>query len=533
MSKDVAIVSTRFPLEGINRRPWVVGLARIGMLIVVTIGTYRLAERGSPGISWLPLFLLFGFITSLYSQYRLFRPEVPPLLLTWAQILSDFGVVAATVGFTGGADSPFTFLFVIVILEGGLLLDQRQGFIFASLATLFTLIQTIQWFPTADGFEVFTHWYGFIVRGLGYYLTAFISGYWNMRVHRMQQFQHEILDNMSNGFLITDQNGVIVAQNKAAGRILQLSQSAATGRPVHEVLRVDSGVECPVLTALRTGRHFTSFEFHARTSGDAVILLGLTTSPIHDSQGDLTGVIASFTDLTEMATIREELKRQDRLAAVGELSAGLAHEIRNPVAAIRGAVDELKQSIAAPAIAQRLADIAIRESDHLNQIVADFLDFARCPEVQRETFSIRESVKEVTELLRDSCRDNGHMAVETHYPAPDCHVSGHRSQIRQVFMNIAKNGLEAMDEPGTLDIRIIPDATSVEVRFDDEGPGIAPDELARIFEPFYTTKANGVGMGLSVCMRIVTAHDGTLRVTPREGGGLSVSVRLPIIRQEE
>ena len=240
-------------------------------------------------------------------------------------------------------------------------------------------------------------------------------------------------------------------------------------------------------------------------------------------------------DIEEFLTVRATV--EDALHYHEELVANALDAIRDctvpTVAAIRGAVDELKQSIAAPAIAQRLADIAIRESDHLNQIVADFLDFARCPEVQRETFSIRESVKEVTELLRDSCRDNGHMAVETHYPAPDCLVSGHRSQIRQVFMNIAKNGLEAMDEPGTLDIRIIPDATSVEVRFDDEGPGIAPDELARIFEPFYTTKANGVGMGLSVCMRIVTAHDGTLRVTPREGGGLSVSVRLPIIRQEE
>ena len=167
--------------------------------------------------------------------------------------------MAATVSFTGEANSPFTFLFVIVILEAGLLLGQKQGFMFATLATLFMLIQTLQAPPGRESLETLTYWYGFLVKGLGYYLTAFISGYWNMRVYRMQQFQREILDNMNNGFLITDKNGLIIAQNKAADRILDLPQGAAAGRPVQEVLRVGSGAECPVVTALRTGRHFTSY----------------------------------------------------------------------------------------------------------------------------------------------------------------------------------------------------------------------------------------------------------------------------------
>lgn len=533
MSNDGSIVSTRFPLEGPNRWPWLVGLVRIGMLVIVAAGTYLLADRESPGIVWLPPFLLFGFVTSFYYQSQLRRPEVPPALLTWAQLLVDFGVVAATVSFTGGAASLFTFLFVIVILEAGLLLGQRQGFIFASFATAFMLLQTFLLPSAGESLEILTSWYAFLVKALGYYLTAFISGYWNLRVYRMQQFQHEILDNMNNGFLITDKNGAIIAQNKAADRILELEQGAALGRPVHEVLRVESGAECPVVTALRTGRHFTSYEFHARTGSQKVKLLGLTTSPIHDPHGNLTGIIASFTDLTEMAKMREELKRQDRLAAVGELSAGLAHEIRNPVAAIRGAVDELKDNIDTPPIAQRLAAIATRESDHLNRIVTDFLDFARNPEVRRETFSLNDLVQEVVELLGDKYRNRTGLEIRTRSPEKDCLISGDRSQIKQVFMNIAKNGIEAMEERGVLSVTINPDSTSVEVRFDDEGAGIPPDELARIFEPFYTTKSNGVGMGLPVCMRIVTAHDGTIRATPREGGGTSLSVRLPIIREEE
>ncbi len=533
MSKDGATVSSRLPLEGPNRWLWLVGFARIGMLVILAGGTYLLADRDTPGIAWLPAFLLLGLITSVYYQCRLRRPEVPAPLLTWAQLLMDFGVVAATVSFTGGAASLFTFLFVIVILEAGLLLGQRQGFIFATLSTVFMLILTFQLPLAEESLETLTQWYEFLVKGLGYYLTAFVSGHWNLRVHRMQQFQHEILDNMSNGFLITDKDGYVIAQNKAADRILELPDGAATGQPVHKVLRVESGAECPVVTALRTGRHFTSYEFHARTASQAVKLLGLTTSAIHDSHGNLTGLIASFSDLTEMAKMREELKRQDRLAAVGELSAGLAHEIRNPVAAIRGAVDELEANIASPDIAKRLTAIAIRESDHLNRIVTDFLDFARRPEVRREMFSVTALVQEVAELLRDKHRRRDRLEIQAESPAGDCMVSGDRSQIKQVFMNIAKNGVEAMEERGVLRIALTPGTSSVEVRFDDEGGGIPPDELARIFEPFYTTKAHGVGMGLAVCMRIVTAHDGTIRATPREGGGTSISVRLPTMHEEE
>ena len=254
--------------------------------------------------------------------------------------------------------------------------------------------------------------------------------------------------------------------------------------------------------------------------------MGLTTSPIHDAHGSLTGIIASFTDLTEMARMREELKRQDRLAAVGELSAGLAHEIRNPVAAIRGAVDELKNSISTPQIAERLAAIAIRESDHLNRIVTDFLDFARRPEIRRETFSVVDLVEEVVELLRDKYRSREGLVINAQAPPKDCRISGDRSQIKQVFMNIAKNGIEAMEERGVLGVTVLPDSTSVEVRFDDQGAGIPPDELARVFEPFYTTKASGVGMGLAVCMRIVTAHDGTIRAT-RAGGGTTITYVFP------
>jgi two-component system sensor histidine kinase PilS (NtrC family) len=352
-------------------------------------------------------------------------------------------------------------------------------------------------------------------------------------LHRLQQFQREILDNMNNGFLIADLNGTIRVVNKAAERILNLSEDEAIGEPVQEILRVASGEECPVITALRSERDFTRYEYAGLVNPGKTMLLGLSTSRIYDWRGRMTGIIASFSDLTELEQIRQELKRQDRLSIVGELAAGLAHEIRNPVAAIRGAVDELSTSLEQPVVAEKLVAIALRESDQLNAIVTDFLDFARKPRMRRDVFDVRGLIEEVADFTQRKYADSPEFTVVTEVPREVCPVSGDRSQIRQVFVNLAKNAAEAMNERGRLLVAASLGPSSVEVRFDDEGPGIEPDKVARIFEPFYTTKDTGVGMGLAICLRIVSAHDGTIRAASREGGGATMSVRLPRAGTEE
>lgn len=227
--------------------------------------------------------------------------------------------------------------------------------------------------------------------------------------------------------------------------------------------------------------------------------------------------------------MRDELKRQDCLAAVGELSTGLAHEIRNPVAAIRGAIEELERSMEEPVLARRLTSIAMRECDQLNYIVSEFLDFAREPRMERHPFDLWELLDEVAGLLQRSVNGNG-LHMELKHGAEHCPISGDRAQLKQVFINIGKNAVEAMNENGTLTISASRDQVSVAVVFEDEGPGIPPDEVARIFEPFYTTKESGVGMGLAVCMRIISAHDGTIHVTSRREHGASLIVRLPAAR---
>jgi len=515
---------------------WGVGIARIIVLSLAGVGTYLLGTYlGGVG----PLLVaLYGFslATSLFYLVSLWRGKHIPLLLTWTQTLVDFGVVAATVSFTGGTQSLFTFLFVIVILETGLLLGFAQGFLFATLAAIFMFIQAATpplalTHPAVDQWVEL--WYRFLIQGLAFYLTAFVSGYWNQRTHRMEQFQKQILDNMNSGFVMTDQNGIVIVQNRGANEILGMAEGAAIGRPVEQILRVASGSECPILTVLRARRDYLSYEFFALTESNETKLLGLTTSQTYDSRKRLTGVIASFTDLTEFGVMRQELQRQDRLAAVGELAAGLAHEIRNPVAAIRGAVDELGSSLDSPQLAEQLGGIAIRECDHLNEIVSGFLAFARNPCLRKENLDLREVALNVKDLLIHEYGHEGSCEIRCVLPEHACCISGDPSQIKQVFVNLSKNGLQSMEGQGSLVITIVPSSGSFEIRFDDEGPGIAPDRITRIFEPFYTEKEKGVGMGLAVCSRIVTAHDGIIRAASREGGGATLMVRLPAAQGEE
>lgn len=517
-------------------------VARIVILCFVTVGgAYIGGVRGTA-----PQFLyVLWFAMSLWYLRTSYRGRTHSTHHIWIQIVIDFVMVAITVVYTHGPTSLFTFIFVIIVLESGLFLGLRHALTFATLAAFFTaglflfgqslipsdvLAALEERGRTITKFEL---WYSFAIQSLAFYLTAFLSGYWSNRLTRMERFQSEILDNMNSGFLITDEKGIVVLLNKAACLLLNRAETASIGTHVSEILPTESGGECPIVTALRSGKDFTSYEFHAAIRGTETRLLGLTTNCIFDTHDSPTGLIASFTDLTVMDEMRNEMRQQDRLAVVGELAAGLAHEIRNPVAVIRGAIDEMNSLSNGTSLESRLFAIALRESDHLNDIVSGFLDFAREPSMKREMVDLGELLEEVQTALEIEYSEASGTLITLLRPSMRVWVSGDRSQLKQVLVNLGKNGIEAMDGTGTLHFHLSGGPGPVEVRIEDEGPGIPPDEVDRIFEPFFTTKSSGVGMGLAVCSRIVTAHDGTLRASSREGGGCAMSLSLPAAKLEE
>ncbi len=532
MSTILPDVPGSYPVTPVERFSRTLGAVRLGVLFFLTAGVLVLPETPAP------FFVLSLYVLNLVVSTVGIVPERLPRRLRerWpvVHIILDFVIVATTVNVTGGPTSLFTSIFIVVVLECGILLGMGRSFVVSTGASLYMLLQVLvnaDAAPQADAFELL---YNFLVQTRAFYLTAFMAGFWSQRLRQLQAFQRDILDNMNSGFLITDNMGTITASNHAAGTILGYDRELV-GRSVADIVRDASGGESPVVTALRSGRDYMSYEFTAPTFDGGRKLLGLTTSRMYDSRTEGSGIIATFTDLTEMNLMRQEVRRQDRMAVVGELAAGLAHEIRNPVAVIRGAADEMRRHPENSSVQPRLRNMVIRESDQLNDIVTGFLDFAREPSIKRENLNILDIITEVREsLLQENSNGGSPSRIVVNAASPSCTVSGDASQLKQVFVNLGKNALDAMTSGGTLTISIEEgNGGPVHIRFEDEGPGIEPDKVAHIFEPFYTTKRTGVGMGLAVCARILTSHDGTIRATSREGGGCSMNITLPAVAAPE
>jgi len=462
------------------------------------------------------------------------------------QVLMDAAMATALVYFTGGVTSLAALVYIIVVLEAGILLSRFDGLMiatFSSVAMLAMLVLSnlgVNWPRAAlpvgvvySGGETGL-WLNVIVHVFAFYLTAFISGYWSFKFRRMLDFQRSLLNYLNSGFLIVDANGFIRTFNTAAQNMLGYSLPAAMSQPIREILRVAPGTDNPVETTLCTGRELTSHEFSCYRRDGSKLPLGITTSVIRDRRGHIEGVIASFADMTDLERVRRELRERDRLAAIGRLAAGLAHEIRNPVAAIRGAIEELKDRMDHPETMKSLAEIAVRESDQLNAIVTGFLHYARGSPRDVGPLDFRLALEDVVGLLR---RDSGgrHKIEMTVSPKNGLLVEGDDAQVKQALVNIGKNALEAMPEGGTLSIAAENDGEDhVCVVFRDTGNGISDEDLSTVFEPFFTTRPHGVGMGLAVVHRIVTSHGGTVRIDSAPGEGTTVLLTFPRhFRREE
>jgi len=288
-------------------------------------------------------------------------------------------------------------------------------------------------------------------------------------------------------------------------------------------------------------------ELRYRRSDGTSLVLGCSFSLLEGGSG---GRILIFQDLTEVKAAEERAHSNERLAAVGRLSAGMAHEIRNPLASIRGSIEVLARELTLSGDQDRLMRVILRETDRLNLLISDFLQFARPPEAKKQPVPVAELLAETTEAF--SCRSKGGGPIELRVNAPvDLLADGDPAQIRQIIWNILLNACEAMPEGGCVDVRarrvesLAPGIAQglsegsrredesgnprgwIELCFADDGVGITADVLPRIFEPFFTTKERGTGLGLAVVYRIVEGHGGSVDVKSESGKGTVFTVMLP------
>jgi two-component system nitrogen regulation sensor histidine kinase GlnL len=366
-------------------------------------------------------------------------------------------------------------------------------------------------------------------------MKAFISA-----KHRLppQISWEQILANLDDGVIALDAEGKIIFFNEASEVLTDISTAAATGHPLEQIFKREPWL-VDMVERTRSPRHK-----RVRGEGDFIsrwgkrIPVGVTVSPLQDRHGRFVGTILLLRDIKRRKELEEDLKRTDRLALIGTLGAGLAHEIRNPLGGIKAAAQLLRRSIDGHSSVRELTDIMLREVDRVNLLIEQLLDLSRPAELRLEPLNIHEVLEDVL-LLESQTVENRAVQVKKRFDPSLPPIRGDRARLTQVFLNLVKNAFQAM-ERGTLvvttrvetDYHVREQGTApnrfIWVDLADDGSGIREQDLPHIFSPFFTTKPNGTGLGLAICYRIINEHGGTIRVESTVGKGSTFRISLVV-----
>ncbi len=468
------------------------------------------------------------------------------------QFAGDLVVETVLVYFTGGLDSPFSFLYLVSIITASMLLYRRGGLLAASGAViLYGALGDLMYYgiipqPEQTWF-IATPWtssrlyLNMATNFAGFYATAFLTSYLSEKLQKtfeeldanrqnlaeLRALNQNVVESIPSGLITLSPEGAVMFINPAGCSILRREAQSVIGRPIAE-LGFYGEKEWEVARETLTSGTVVRSEKNDFPFDDQVRTIGFAVTPLKSMEGSSSGYTLIFQDLTEMKTLEAELRLKDRMAAVGELSAGIAHEIRNPLAAIAGSVQVLKKSTALNPQEQRLMSIILKESERLNKSIADFLRFVKPQEKRAAEFDIAVSLGETLELLRNSPELTAGHAIEDAIIPPSYVITGDADQIRQVFWNIARNAVQAMPDGGTLRVATSIVGDQYHIVFSDNGRGMNEADQRRLFQPFRTSFPSGTGLGMAISYRIVQEHAGRIDVSSSEGAGTAITVSLPL-----
>ncbi len=527
-------------------RPALRAYASLRLIVVFTLMFSAFLIQITFDVS-LPLGLIYylvAFACLLSVGALLSLERVPAEANAGLQILGDLFVVTGLVWISGGPDSSFTFLYLAAVAAGAILLGRRGGLSAAGLAAVFyTVLLDLMYFGVLMPVDGPRHWpAATLVGNAALNVAAFVGTALlvtasaeklgearrdverrKAEIARLQALHASVLSSMSSGVLTTDLEGVVTYTNPAGADLLDLAPVDVVGKPVLSLGLVDGGTWDRIRAAEGAILRFDA----VRPTRGVEAFFGVSASSLKDPSGRATGRILIFQNVTRLRKLEGEVRLKEKLAAVGELAAGIAHEIRNPLASISGSVQVLKGMGIPGSGEHRLMEIVVTESQRLSRILEDFLRYVRPRERAVEPVDAPAALRDVLTLLQHSDEVSPRHTIALDLDPPSAVLSADPGQLRQIFWNVSRNALSAMPAGGSLSVKARLEDGTWTVSFTDEGRGMTPDERSRLFTPFAHSFRGGTGLGLAIVYRIVEEHGGRIDVETEPQHGTTVTIALP------
>jgi two-component system, NtrC family, sensor histidine kinase PilS len=524
----IAAPETPLAAGRVLRYVYVARLAFASAIFVAALTRWLEAAEAQKLFASVSLVLAMGFTAASVVWSEVWER---PLTRTfrYLQVLFDLVLVSAIVASTGGPSSPFAAVYVLVIAVAALWLPVGGSLLVAGLGCALYVFVTFAILETRLEGAVLFQSAVFASVAIG---SAFVSERLRRAGAGSEKLAEElvqvrlqaadVLRALDSGVLTVDGAGRLLYANPAASRLLDMPLDMRLGRPVQDLLATRAPALAAVLVrAARDGHRAQRADAEVATDA-RTFAIGVTTTAVGEPEARTATAI--FADIADQRRLEQLRLSAQRLEAVAELSASLAHEIRNPLAAIRSAVEQLAARARANDDEQALAALVMRESDRLSRLLSEFLDFARVREARMAPVDIAGLLRHVADVIRQHPDRHEHTTILAPPASATCQVNGDEDLLVRAVLNLALNAVQAMPEGGTLTLRYVvpPDpmppeaatlaSAAVAIVVEDTGPGLAQEVRERIFQPFITTKIGGHGLGLPVAHRAVEAHRGVIAV---------------------
>jgi len=516
-----------------NERAWLAWLVKVRVLAVacllaVELLIVSLTPNNVPVrlfesviIAWFTVAFLFMFLASIWQEHK--RQAI-------IQIFTDLGFTTALVYVTGGIDTFFNFLYPLVIIVASILLPRYWAYLTAAVSFIcFGALLELGYFDRIPSFQISPRGdlkslqVVILVNFFAYFAVAHLSSALSAKLRQagmelrdksgellsLQALHENVIHSIRSGLITTDVEGRITLVNAPGQKLLERTASSVYGRHISDLFvdrlpSLDSASAESEVRGLTPAGQEKTFDVNV-------------TALIVPEQGTI-GYVYTFEDRTELRRLEQEVRMRDRLAAVGRLAAGIAHEIRNPLASIAGSINVLAQVTPLNEEQQTLVKIITRESTRLNSIISDFLVYSREKSYKFSRMDLIPLLEDALVLLSNRSQ-NKELAIVRDYGVPHAFAAVDADRMKQVFWNLLENAVRAMEGKGTITVTVRAAGDFLRIGIRDTGPGIAANLREKIFEPFQSHFEGGTGLGLAIVYQIVQAHGAKVSVQSQLGRG--------------